>query len=368
MRRGALVAVGALALLSIALGGCKRSKPPLAKKAWLGPSGGCVETLPHPKVGTFACWGNVGGQVTDGADLFATKKHFAEGVPSSLSIGAHHACAVFDHRKAYCWGEGGKGQLGGSTSKVSLVPTPTEDEGDDLAVAVSGAHTCVRSGMRDKLRCFGDDAEGQLGPREWGTGGQEIRAFALGDAHTCVAYARSKAQATGSAWVQCKGRAVAAPTEKLLAGVNVTALAAGLQHTCAVTDQRTVLCWGKNDSGQLGDGTTNDARAPIQVLDLQGVDAIAAGDRHTCARLTNGTVSCWGANDHHQLANGGTDRSARAAVVLGALGVQEITAAGDGTCARLGDGYVRCWGANDRGQLGDGSTVEHTVPMTPKYR
>jgi alpha-tubulin suppressor-like RCC1 family protein len=330
-------------------------------------------------VGTLGCWG-VGdvGQIGDGttqARTFARSLRLAEGKLTDLALGEHHSCAVFDGHAAYCWGDGGRGQLGVAVPR-SLVPVATGDRSDaEMIVRVGRAHTCVRLGHGDRLRCFGADDEGQLGaspPSSPGARasaawdrGAAIRAVALGDAHTCVAYSRSSADAES---VLCRGRAVAAPREPLLSGVAVTALVAGAAHTCALLEDRTVRCWGKNDAGQLGDGTTSDSAVPVSVLDLAGVQEIAAGARHTCAHLSNNTIACWGDNSHHQLANGTTERSTRSSVLVGLVGVKQIAAGGDGTCALLDGGFVRCWGTNDRGQLGDGSSVEHSVPMPIKYR
>jgi alpha-tubulin suppressor-like RCC1 family protein len=358
---------------------CKRDKLPFATRLWLGPSGGCAETKPHATTGTLACWGvNDVGQVGDGRQLprlVPSAISFSDqGTLTSLALGARHTCGVFDRHKAYCWGDGGRGQLG-SAIPASPLPVSTGDDEAGVDVAVGAEHTCIWRGQH--VRCFGSDSEGQLGKGGGADGASvanewlreaNIRSVALGDAHTCVAYARSKASPE---LVLCRGRKIAAPREPLLSSVVssivVTALAAGGDHTCALLEDRTVRCWGKNDSGQLGDGTTNDAIIPVAVLDLRGVTEIGAGNRHTCARVVNGTVACWGANDHHQLANGTTERSARA-VQLRLMGIEQIAVAGDSACVRTFEGFVRCWGANDRGQLGDGTTVEHDVPMPPRFR
>jgi len=364
-----LVSIGAAALTVTVLVGCKRSKPPIASHVWLGPTGGCVETPMHPTSGTFACWGvNDAGQLGDGtttARLSATKQSFAAGKVTDMALGEKHSCAVFDQKSVACWGDGSGGRLGPAVPS-SLVPLEVEGRGGPhLAVGVGGAHTCIRTGSGDDLRCFGDGGEGQLGgPGEWNKGAA-IRAFALGGAHTCAAYGPS---ASSREMVLCRGRAVAAPREPVLGSVVVKELAAGGDHTCALLEDATIRCWGRNDAGQLGDGTTNDAAAPVSVLDLQGVAQVATGRRHTCALLRIGTIACWGDNGRHQLASGTTEGSARPKIVVGLVGAREIVAAGDGTCARLEGGYVRCWGKNDAGQLGDGTTVEHTVPVQIRFR
>ncbi len=351
---------------------CKRSKPPLASRVWLGPTGGCVETPAHPTSGTFACWGvNDAGQIGDGTTNplpSATALRFDPGIPgkvTELALGERHSCAVFDKKMIACWGDGSRGQLV-TPIPSSLVPVRTSDPGGPaLAVGVGGSHTCVRSGGGDELHCYGANDEGQLGSADEWSRGAPIRAFALGAAHTCAAFGRAGAS---SEMVLCRGRAAAAPREPVLGSVIVKELAAGGDHTCALVEDATIRCWGKNDAGQLGDGTTHDAEVPVSVSDLRDVAQVAIGRRHTCALIRNGTIACWGDNSRHQLASGTTENSSRPRVVVGLVGAREIVAAGDGTCARLEGGYVRCWGANERGQLGDGTTVEHTVPVQIRFR
>ena len=347
---------------------------------WLGPSSGCVETPAHATSGTFACWGvNDAGQLGDGTTtsrLFAMKQSFEAGKVVDMALGETHACAVFEapgdsHKKNIaCWGEGGRGQLGLAAKARSLVPVKASDEsGPALAVAVGQEHTCIRSGGGDQLRCFGANDEGQLGGSDemassWSRGAP-IRDFALGAAHTCAAY--GKGPSTGEL-VLCRGRESAAPRVPLLESIAVKELSAGGDHTCALLEDLTARCWGKNEAGQLGDGTTRDSAVPVLIPELRDVAQVATGRRHTCALLRNGTIACWGDNSRHQLASGTTENSSRPRIIVGLVQAREIVAAGDGTCARLEGGYVRCWGANDHGELGDGTAVEHTVPAQIRFR
>ena len=87
----------------------------------------------------------------------------------------------------------------------------------------------------------------------------------------------------------------------------VAQISLGCYDTCARLDDGTVSCWGWNDTGKLGDGTTTDRPTPTAVPGLTDVAELAAGCAHTCARLTDGTVTCWGDNLHGQLGDGTTD-------------------------------------------------------------
>ena len=121
-----LLIAGGLVVAVPLLAGCKRSKPPIAKRVWLGPSGGCVDTPAHRTSGTFACWGvNDAGQLGDGtttARASATKMSFGAGKVKELALGERHGCGVFEGGTVQCWGDGSRGQLGaGSTSSLSPI-------------------------------------------------------------------------------------------------------------------------------------------------------------------------------------------------------------------------------------------------------
>jgi alpha-tubulin suppressor-like RCC1 family protein len=139
----------------------------------------------------------------------------------------------------------------------------------------------------------------------------------------------------------------------------VHAIAAGWAHTCAITPQGGVQCWGNNDYGQLGDGTNTESNVPVDVVGLRGASNIVAGANHTCV-LSGRAVWCWGRNHFGQVGDGSTsDRNAPVQVLGDAIG---FTAGGDYTCAVLSSGRVMCWGNNSSGQLGDGTRTNRSRP------
>ncbi|MEE9384658.1 MAG: hypothetical protein V3V08_14735 [Nannocystaceae bacterium] len=146
--------------------------------------------------------------------------------------------------------------------------------------------------------------------------------------------------------------------------VDAVEIVAGDGHTCARKRDGTVACWGANDFGQLGDGRGRAGayRAkPTGVAALRGVVALAAGGRHTCA-ITSSKTFCWGDNRVGQLGNRDRQVWLTPVAVRAATGVAQLVAGGAHTCARRRDGTVLCWGGNRWGQLGDGTRRAHERP------
>jgi len=146
---------------------------------------------------------------------------------------------------------------------------------------------------------------------------------------------------------------------------NVTAVSAGENHTCALLESGGVMCWGHNYYGQLGDGTTTGKAAPVDVSGLSsGISQISAGDLHTCAVTSNGDVKCWGFIHYGDFGHGTIVIDKTPVDVSELSGAVLAVSAGDvHTCALLESGGVACWGRNWAGQLGDGTTADSAVPV-----
>jgi alpha-tubulin suppressor-like RCC1 family protein len=253
---------------------------------------------------------------------------------AAIAAGAAHTCAL-KGGQVYCWGYNYYGQLGDGTTTDRTTPTLVADgamgNSGVTAVAASAYHTCALKG--GQVYCWGRNNNGQLGD---GT-------YTHRNTPTLVA-------------------------NGAMGNSGVTAVAAGDHHTCALKGGQ-VYCWGWNDYGQLGDGTTTDRTTPTLVangaMDNSGVTAVAVSERHTCA-LKGGQVYCWGYNGYGQLGDGTyTHRTTPTLVANGAMGNSGVTAVAGGaylhTCALKG-GQVYCWGWNYYGQLGDGTTTDRTTP------
>jgi hypothetical protein len=147
----------------------------------------------------------------------------------------------------------------------------------------------------------------------------------------------------------------------------VTAVSAGGLHSLALLSNGTVMAWGDDESGQLGNGKSETVSSvPVAVSGLSGVSAIAAGGEHSLALLSNGTVMAWGNNETGQLGTGNFNASDVPVAVKGLSGVAAISAGSSYSMALLKTGTVMAWGENEVGQLGDGAVKTTDVPVAVK--
>ena len=199
-------------------------------------------------------------------------------------------------------------------------------------ISAGARHTCAITDNGD-LKCWGlDSPDGQLG--DGGSTG-----FNYIDAPSSTAI-------------------------DLGTGRTAVAVSAGEKHTCAVLDNGDLKCWGDDDYGQLGIGSSTnlDLNAPPSTaIDLgtgRTAVAVSAGIGYTCAILDNGDLKCWGKNGYGQLGIGSTtelNAPPSTAIDLGAgRTAVAVSAGGDHTCAILDNGDMKCWGLDSNGQLGDG--------------
>jgi len=345
-----------------------------------GVSAGGEYTCVRLPDGTARCTGrNQFGQLGDGTFTNSRSLVAVSGLSTATRVAAgdEFACALLADGTAKCWALGEKGQRGdGTFDQSSGVPVAVTGLTNAVSLAGGYNHACALVGD-GSMRCWGDNAAGQLGNPSVATGSSvpvtvsgigSATALTTGAFHTCALLA----DRTLRCWGQDEqgqlgdGTRTNSSTPVTVSGISgVAAVGGGGVHTCAVLTDSTVRCWGENEFGQLGDGTTMTSTTPVQVAGLTGASAVSLGWRHSCALLTNGTVRCWGQNDFGQLGDGTTSNRTTPVQVSGVTGVVGITAGWwHHSCAVLDNGTVRCWGANEWGQFGDGTTTSATTAIT----
>lgn len=299
-------------------------------------------------IGTAFCWGsNFDGELGTGN---TTQSSFAVQVRSISNVAAIAAgylftCALKADGTVWCWGVNTAGELGnGTTVAQSTLPVQVHLSGAAVAVTAGTAQACAVL-VGGHVQCWGGNALGQLGDGS---------------------YTSRSSPVTVSFQTRFFG---------LQPLSNVIDISAGDRHTCALIVNGTLFCWGANDSGQLG---ANSAAASSDVavevvtdvsLDaLTGVVAASAGPTHTCALLVTGAVKCWGADDKGQLGIGTTSAVPHRmadVVVAGLANAIEVVTGFGYTCAVEAVGWInRCWGDNVSGELGNGTTTPTSVPNT----
>ncbi len=369
---------------------------------------------------TAWCWGaNAHGQLGRGT----LGQQNVEYAPTSVVGGKtfqqiaagelFHTCALDTAGAAWCWGDGGSGQLGdGGTSSRSApvavsagIAFGSISAGEDLScgVAVDGTGYCW--GLAGAIGS--PVTTNQLTPVRV-DGGLRFDVIHAGGGFSTPSCGLTT---TGEAWCWGSGRGGAlgngttddsAVPVPVFGGHTFTRLSVARGRACAVTSGGEAWCWGANRAGANGDGTITNSLVPVRVASGLTFTDIAAGYEHTCGTASGGVVHCWGDNRQGQFGNGVTTDSPVPVAVIGGLAFARIetggystcglTVAGDSycwpstatrgpqlvshgrqyrdfapgdwhTCAVATDGAVYCWGSNHFGQLGDGRTSQSLRPV-----
>jgi alpha-tubulin suppressor-like RCC1 family protein len=263
---------------------------------------------------------------TASPDVLPTATPPAAPAGTPIAAGWNHTCAITGDGGVMCWGNNGDGQLGDGSRTARAKPVGVKNLTERaVAVTAGWGYTCILT-ETGGVKCWGRNKNGELGNGTTQRSSDPVNVTGL--------------------------------------TVGVVAIAAGDAHTCAVTAQGRLKCWGYNNTGQLGDGSTETRMEPVDVAGLEGVTAVAAGTAHTCARMAGGEVLCWGENGQGQLGDGSDAASRGKPEPVRGLtgGITALTAKGGHTCVLSGSVQIHCWGVNKYGQLGDGSFENRSAP------
>jgi hypothetical protein len=325
---------------------------------------GAAHTCAITPSGGVKCWGdNSHGELGDGTN---TERHAPvdvkglSGKVTSIAAGLNFTCAVLQSGGVTCWGKNDFGELGNGQNADSSAPVLVQGVSNVVSIATGCKHVCTvtRAG---RVQCWGWNSKGQLGygkadnanlavdPQGLASGGRFV---AAGFEFTCVALE------TG---VSCfgeddnnqlgDGRATNSlvPVSATIA-FRPSLLATGANHVFAYNWQGGLqtVSWG------LASGTGG-LNAPI--------DAVSAGDGYTCV-VHGGAVSCWGTNDNGRLGDGTTTPRVTGVTPQGlGAGVIALRAGYDHACVMTQDGHIKCWGTNTNGQIGDNTVTERHAPV-----
>ncbi len=271
---------------------------------------------------------------------------------TQIAAGTAHTCALKIDHTVICWGNNYNGELGDNTTTRRLTPVVVKDVGGSgqlnsvTAITAGGSFTCALKSDKTVV-CWGDDQFGQLGN---------------------------------------DNTAMQSTTPVLVKNVEVSGILssviqieAGRYHACALKSDKTVVCWGYNHKGQIGDGTSNTNRLiPVDVVNVAGsgqlnqVTAITAGEDHTCALMASESVVCWGDKSNALGYYIGLNDIKIPTIVKNVGGsdqlssVTAISAGNFHTCALKLDKSVVCWGENMFGQLGLNNDQYYTNPKVVK--
>lgn len=298
------------------------------------------------------CWGrNKSGELGDGttSDRTTPARVMGLGPAVQIALGMNFTCARLEGGTVSCWGTGRI--LGDGALRERIPPTVVPGVSAIVDLHAGGFFTCARNAAGD-VRCWGLDAKA-------GTSASKVKSMSVAGAHACGRIEGDLARCWGEGiWDPS-----ASPTFGKPAITGVAQIDTGDSFACAVGTTGQVWCWGRNDEGELGTQPDEDNHADAQLVPgLPKVVSISSTESHTCAVTGDAKVVCWGSNTEGELGRGMTSTSEVPAIVTGLAQVEEVDIGADHGCART-KGDLYCWGANRSGQLGDGTTTQRTTPV-----
>ncbi|MER5183161.1 Ig-like domain repeat protein [Streptomyces sp. NPDC002896] len=304
-------------------------------------SGGYGFSEALTSTGQVLAWGqNDVGQLGDGSFTNSTvpvNVQVPDGTTvTAIAVGDDHILALTSTGQVLAWGYNDWGQLGNGTTEESNVPVPVDlPDGTTVTAIGAGAGHSLALTSTGQVLAWGDNDLGQLGD--------------------------------GTRTDRYEPVEVELPT-----GTTAIAIVGGDDHSLALTSSGQLLAWGYNGSGQLGDGTTTTRTAPVTVHLPTGtsVSSIAAGSGFQSFAITAaGSVLAWGDNSYGQLGDGTTTRRTEPVTVSLPTGttVTALDSGDDHTVALTSDGQVLAWGYNRYGQVGDGTTTNRSEPVEVQF-
>jgi alpha-tubulin suppressor-like RCC1 family protein len=278
------------------------------------------------------------------------------------------------------------GELGDGTSPYkSAVPVAVSAGGlTFVAISAGEGFTCALTGS-GAAYCWGSNVYGQLGVGSASgpeycsgyacsrvpvpvSGGLTFNDLSAGASHTCGVTTSGAAYCWGDDQYGQLGigstSSSAAPVAVSAAGLTFASVSASGVYSCGLTSTGGAYCWGYNGGGQLGNGSTSPSSVPVAVSGGLTFTEVGTGAGHTCGRDATGAAYCWGGNDYGQLGSGSQNPNSLVPVAVnGGLVFSGVDVGDSHTCGVAAGGIAYCWGDNFAGQLGNGTTTQSNVPV-----
>jgi alpha-tubulin suppressor-like RCC1 family protein len=361
--------------------------------------------------GKLACWGfrEIGNNSQLNQALAPEVRNV--GAFSVLRVSEYAACALTNTGAAYCWGRNESGSVGtGATSTYVADPVPVTGGLTFVDIGVGGTKACGLTAA-GRVYCWGNGYDGALGDGTYGAtpcgngftcnlipkevvGGRTYTQLAVADGgHACAltedgrafCWGTNRYSQLGSLRIRCAGWVggdantsnnwcSAVPVE-VDGNLRFKQLSLGVSHSCGVTTDDRLYCWGMNLSGVLGtlavsEGVSGIATAPTPVAPDIRFESVVAGRSHTCAIDSSDAAWCWGSGFIGQLGVGAPPTTqctngvcAREPVrVAGGLTFASLALKGSHTCGLTTTGLMYCWGWGGSGALGTGATTDQKTP------
>lgn len=274
----------------------------------------------------------------------------------SVQAGASHSLALKSDGTVWSWGNNKDGQLGNSTTTESYVPIQVPGLSNVVKIIAGGFHNIIIK-SDSTAWIWGDNQLNQINGTSTDKlfpihGGINVIDIAAGYNYTARLYQDTIIDIRGI-------------NTNFLVLSNVVSLGSGEEHFFMIRSDSTVLAWGDNQYGQLGDGTTvsQGGSSAVQVSGLTNIISIVGGQRHSIALKDNGTVWTWGWNGMGQLGDNTLIDKLTPIQVPGLDSVIEISAGTHHCMARRSDSSIWVWGNNGLGQLGNDTATNTTIPV-----
>ncbi|MBK8173693.1 MAG: hypothetical protein IPK60_25605 [Sandaracinaceae bacterium] len=310
-------------------------------------------------------------------------------VPGSYFAGAYHTCHLRSGGEVACWGRNVSSDVGGSASDHQNAPRVVTSLASVQTMAAGGGFSCavLSSGS---VACWGINSYHELGDGSTTTRTSAVstsgissavqidvspltdpdETYIAGGHHACITQSDGDVYCWGNnEYGQLGDGTTTVRTSAVSASGlgDVVSVAVGNAHSCALDDAGHVKCWGSNSEYERGTDFGIIGLSPNSVSLGDEIMQLEAGSEFTCALHVSGEIECWGRNEYSQLGHDYIGVAPGRAIPVTVDGINNATSICAGAafaCARLETGRIKCWGRNHRGQLGDGTTTTRESPVT----